>query len=136
LIGKADKLFGQIIEETEILDLPFDLLGVRRRNAFRALLTVKRALQDEVGSELDGLAIALGFEELATEGTPSQVVDLLHATENVLAFGTKNLDGISHVRLYLLRYSKTTPIHDPIGKNCFKVPFLSHTPTEITLIQH
>jgi hypothetical protein len=92
LIGEGNKLFGQTIEEAEIFDVLFDLLGLSRGNAFGALLALKETLKDEVGARLYDLALAPSLEELATEGTAPQVVDLLHTFQNCVALRTESLD--------------------------------------------
>ena len=92
MIREGDELFGQTVEPSKILDVLFDRLGVRRANTFGALLTLKGALQDEVRTRLDDLAIAAGLEELATEGTAPQMVDLFHSFKNGVALGAESLD--------------------------------------------
>ena len=87
LIRKSDKLFGQAVEKAEVFDVLFDLASIRRGNAFGALLTLEGALQHEIRTRLDYLAIAAGFEELATEGTTPQMVDLFHLFKHGVAFG-------------------------------------------------
>jgi hypothetical protein len=67
LIGKGDELLGQSIEKPEVLHLLFDLPSPGGRNAFGALLALKKALEDEIRPNLNHLAVASGFEELATE---------------------------------------------------------------------
>jgi hypothetical protein len=66
LIGKRDELLGQGIEKPEVLHLLFDLLSPGGGNPLGTLLPLKEALQDEIGPRLSDLALALGFEELAT----------------------------------------------------------------------
>ena len=92
LIGEGDELFGQAVKASEAFNLLFDPLGVGGGNTLGALFTLKGALQDEVGTRLDDLAIAASLEELATEGTAPQVIDLLHALENGVALRTESLD--------------------------------------------
>ena len=67
MIREGDELFGQTIENSEILDVLLDMLGLGCRNALRALLTLKETLKDEVGTRLDGFAITTSLEELTTE---------------------------------------------------------------------
>ncbi|NJN71260.1 MAG: hypothetical protein HC801_13985 [Nitrospira sp.] len=99
LIREGDELIGQAIEEAEVLDVLLDPIGVSRGNAFGALLTFEGALKNEVGTRLDDLAIAAGFEELATEGAAPQVVDLFHAFKNGVALGAESLDWIRHAAI-------------------------------------
>ena len=66
LIGKSDELVGQGVEKAEVLDLLFDLPGLRGGNALGALFTLQGALQNEIGSRLDDFAVASGLKELAT----------------------------------------------------------------------
>ena len=70
----------------------FDVLGLGCRNTFRAFLALEETLKDKVGTRLDGLAITTSLEELTTERTAAQVVDLLHAFEHGVALGTESLD--------------------------------------------
>lgn len=86
----------------------FDLPGVRGGNPLGALPPLEGGLEDEVRPRLDDLALPAGFEELAAEGTPAQVVDLLHALQNGIALGSEGLDGIRHGVLYPRRYNMTT----------------------------
>jgi len=78
LIREGDELFGQAIEPAKIFPVLFDLLGSSHGNAFGALPTLEGALQDEVRTRLDGLALAASLEELAAEGTAPEVIDLFH----------------------------------------------------------
>lgn len=67
LIGEGAELFGQAVEGAEVVNLLLDCLGLGGRNAFGTLLTVQGALEDEVRARLEGLAMTLGFEELAVQ---------------------------------------------------------------------
>ena len=67
MIGEGDELFGQAIEAPEIFNVLFDLLGGGGGNTLGALLALKGALQDEVGTRFDDFAIPARFEELPTE---------------------------------------------------------------------
>jgi hypothetical protein len=91
LFGKGDKLLGQCIEEPEVLHLFFNLVSPGGGNALGTFLTLEEALKDEIGSRLDNLAVAAGFEELSTEGASAHVIDLFHSVENAVALRTKGL---------------------------------------------
>ena len=106
MLREGDELIGQTVEDPEVLHLFFHLLGLGGGNAFGALPALKKALKDEVRARLDSLAAASGLEELSTQGTASQVVDLFHALENRVALGTESLNWIRHEHLYLYRYNK------------------------------